>query len=177
MTEHSADYGRVAQPRHVLAGDLNWLEYAIADYVAKWGEHFTGRPYMGEFGVNVAGIPTGVANMAMTVIRKNILTSWSEDVAVPIDGRALPDASTAALVAVVAALHRPMDEEVEVWADGEDPDEHDRRFPECQDCEGHTYTMQVCQECGYTHNGETPAYRPWPCATLRAAHIDGSDDA
>ena len=56
----------------MLTGDLDWLEYAMADYMAKWGEHFTGVPYEGEFGVNLAGIPTAFANMAMTVIRKNV---------------------------------------------------------------------------------------------------------
>ena len=60
--------------RHVLHGDLDWLEYAIADYIAKWGEHLTGRPYDG----NIAGIPCATANMAMTVIRKNIVGSWDE---------------------------------------------------------------------------------------------------
>jgi len=70
----------VDERRHILVGDLGGLEYAIADYVAKWGEHFTGVPYLGEFGPNLAGIPTGVANMAMTVIRKNLVTSWTEQV-------------------------------------------------------------------------------------------------
>lgn len=60
--------------RHVVQGDLDWLEYAIADHVAKYGEHLTGRPYDG----NIAGIPCAVANMAMSVIRKNIVGQWSE---------------------------------------------------------------------------------------------------
>lgn len=64
--------------RHVLQGDLDWLEYAIADYIAKWGEHLTGRPYDG----NIAGIPCATANMAMSVIRKNIVGSWTEPRAV-----------------------------------------------------------------------------------------------
>lgn len=68
----------VDEQRHVLVGDLDWLEYAIADYVAKWGEHLTGVPYQGEFGTNLAGMPTAVANMAMTVIRKNLIASWTE---------------------------------------------------------------------------------------------------
>lgn len=67
-----------SRQRHVLCGDLEGLEFAIADYVAKWGQHFTGQPYMGEFGPNLAGMPTGVANMAMTVIRKSILATWEE---------------------------------------------------------------------------------------------------
>ena len=63
----------VNERRHILCGDLDNLEYAIADYVAKWGEHLTGQPYLDEFGgPNIAGIPCAVANMAMTVIRKNI---------------------------------------------------------------------------------------------------------
>lgn len=68
----------VDERRHILVGGLDWLEYAIADYVAKWGEHLTGKPYIGEFGPNIAGMPTAVANMAMTVIRKNLVTSWTE---------------------------------------------------------------------------------------------------
>lgn len=70
MTEHSTD--SVNPKRWVLVGDLDWIEYAIADYIAMWGEHLTGQPYIGEFGPNIAGIPTAAANMAMTVIRKNI---------------------------------------------------------------------------------------------------------
>ena len=70
----------VNERRHILVGDLDALEHAIADYVAKWGEHLTGQPYQGEFGTNLAGIPCAVANMAMTVIRKNLITSWTEPV-------------------------------------------------------------------------------------------------
>jgi N-methylhydantoinase A/oxoprolinase/acetone carboxylase beta subunit len=61
-----------ARARNVLVGDLEYLEYAIADYVARLGEHWTGKPYMGKFGPNIAGLPVAVANMAMTVIRKNL---------------------------------------------------------------------------------------------------------
>jgi hypothetical protein len=57
-----------AQPLWLLTGDLEWLEYATADYIAKWGTQWTGRPYDG----NTAGLACAVANMAMTVIRKNI---------------------------------------------------------------------------------------------------------
>lgn len=79
-------------------------------------------------------------------------------------------------VQAIVALHQPMDEEVESWADDEHPEEHDRRFPECpgcdsndgRGCEGHTFTTQVCDECGYTHDGDYPRYRPWPCPTLLA---------
>ena len=31
-----------AHQRHVLAGDLEWLEYAIAHYISKWGGHLPG---------------------------------------------------------------------------------------------------------------------------------------
>lgn len=69
----------VDEDRHILEGDLNHLEYAIADYVARWGEHFTGRPYIDEFGgPAIAGLPVAVANMAMTVIRKSLVASWTE---------------------------------------------------------------------------------------------------
>lgn len=57
---------------YALVGDLGWLEYAIADYIAKWGENWTGKPYLGEFGPNIPGMPTAMANMAATVVRKNI---------------------------------------------------------------------------------------------------------
>lgn len=63
-----------ATDRHVLRGDLGWLEYAIADYIARRGEHLTGRPYDG----STAGIPCATANMAMSVIRKNLMASWTD---------------------------------------------------------------------------------------------------
>lgn len=50
--------------------DFDRFEFAVADYVAKWGEHLTGRPYMGDLGPNLAGMPTAVGNMAGTVLRK-----------------------------------------------------------------------------------------------------------
>lgn len=53
--------------RHVLVGDLNVLEYAIADYIVRWGQHLDGVD-----GESIAGTPCAVANMAMTVIRKNL---------------------------------------------------------------------------------------------------------
>ena len=62
-----------AHQRYVLAGDLEWLEYAIADYISKWGGHLPGVERHG-----LAGTPVAAANMAMTVIRKNILTTWEE---------------------------------------------------------------------------------------------------
>lgn len=75
------DTATVQEKRHILVGDLEALEYAVADYVAKWGTNLTGKPYLDEFGgPNIAGIPCAVANMAMTVIRKNLITSWSESV-------------------------------------------------------------------------------------------------
>lgn len=91
MSTPNAEYVRIAQQRHVLVGDLDALEYAIADYIAKWGEHLTGRPYQGEFGTNIAGIPCAAANMAMSVIRKNLVASWSESVAVSTDWRTKVD--------------------------------------------------------------------------------------
>lgn len=81
MSDQTPDVVTVQERRHILVGDLEALEYAIADYVAKWGEHLTGQPYLDEFGgPNIAGIPCSVANMAMTVIRKNLITSLSESV-------------------------------------------------------------------------------------------------
>lgn len=77
----------------------------------------------------------------------------------------------------LAALHTPMNEEVECWVDDENgAEEHDRRFPECpgapdgdaDQCAGHVYTMQVCSECGTHGQSDEVYYRPWPCATLRA---------
>lgn len=65
-------------------------------------------------------------------------------------------------------IHAPTEEEVELWGDGDHQAEHDRRFPLCRDCDGHTYTIQVCTECGYEHNGEYPIFRPWPCPTIKA---------
>lgn len=51
----------------VLVGNLDDLEYAIADYIYRYGQHLPG--------VNsdtIAGTPVAAANMAMTVIRKNV---------------------------------------------------------------------------------------------------------
>jgi hypothetical protein len=77
MTQN-ADSGRVIRYRLDLTqDDLGWLELAIADYIAKWGEHWTGVPYMGEFGPSLAGLPTAMANMAMTVIRKRLVDAPS----------------------------------------------------------------------------------------------------
>lgn len=65
-----------AQRRHVLAGDLDALEFAIADYIVRWGQHLDG------VGDSITGLPCAVANMAMTVIRKNISASWDEPLVV-----------------------------------------------------------------------------------------------
>lgn len=55
------------EPLWLLTGDLEWLEFAIADYVWKWGQHLPGvHPE------HTAGTPVAVANMAMSVIRKNV---------------------------------------------------------------------------------------------------------
>lgn len=72
------------------------------------------------------------------------------------------------LLDAIKKLHAPEGQEAEVWwGDGA----HDQRFPDCpggDDCEGHVCTITVCSECGYTHDGETPIFRQWPCPTLRA---------
>ena len=75
-------------------------------------------------------------------------------------------------------LHHPVDEEAEIWSHH---DGHDDMFPECavdDDCDGHTTTIQVCNECGYGHDGETPLYRAWPCPTRRLADaLEANDGA
>lgn len=56
-----------ASPKWLLTGDLDTLEGMIADYVWNYGQHLPGvRPE------GIAGTPVAVANMAMSVIRKNI---------------------------------------------------------------------------------------------------------
>lgn len=81
-------------------------------------------------------------------------------------------AEVEALRGEVELLHTPITEEAECWGDGDDDmqREHSERFPECDptNCEGHTFDLQVCTECGYTTGGEYVMYRRWPCATLRA---------
>lgn len=72
--------------------------------------------------------------------------------------------------------HHPVDEEAEIWSHH---DGHDDMFPDCtveDDCDGHTTTIQVCNECGYGHDGETPLYRAWPCPTRRLADALEADD-
>jgi hypothetical protein len=67
-------------------------------------------------------------------------------------------------------LHKPIEEEVEVWADGPGEDLHDQFL--CSDdpaaCLGHLTTILVCQECGYEHDGDSAIFRPWPCPTVKA---------
>lgn len=41
-----------------------WIEYGMADYMARWLPQWTGRPYDG----NTAGMPTAAANCAVTVV-------------------------------------------------------------------------------------------------------------
>lgn len=86
------------------------------------------------------------------------------------------DTELLALVAIsLFELHRPDTEEAEVWADGPGAHTHDEMYPDCpgvlhdERCAGHTATIQVCQECGYEHDGETPIYRLWPCPTVELA--------
>lgn len=62
-----------AEQRHVLVGDLNDLEAAIAWYIHRWGQHLDGvHPD------TTAGVPAAAANMAMSVVRKWIIGSWTE---------------------------------------------------------------------------------------------------
>ena len=79
----------------------------------------------------------------------------------------------AALTDAIDRIHRPFDEEVEVWADIESEKAlHDQHFPGCpggDPCEGHTVTIKVCNECGYDHDGDRLMLRQWPCPTARAA--------
>jgi hypothetical protein len=81
-------------------------------------------------------------------------------------------------------LHKPHTEDVECWLDDEDAHRvHDVRFPECpgidaddpDKCPGHEFQIEVCNECGYHHNGDVPVYRPWPCATLLAVDLSADD--
>lgn len=51
----------------LLEGDLDALEFAISDYIWRWGQHLPGVHQETR-----AGTPVAVANMAMTVIRKNV---------------------------------------------------------------------------------------------------------
>lgn len=72
------------------------------------------------------------------------------------------------LEAAIRERHTAEQQEAEVWWGDAD---HDERFPECpsgDDCEGHVCTITVCSECGYTHDGETPIFRQWPCPTVAA---------
>lgn len=90
----------------------------------------------------------------------------------PDPGKGVPvdDLEAEAHIERIITLHGPMSEEAESWYG--DEGDHDQRFPECPalagtgECEGHTFTVKVCQECGYmsTQDYEV-AYRPWPCAT------------
>jgi hypothetical protein len=80
----------------------------------------------------------------------------------------------AATVERVRAIHQPVDEEAEVWADGPGEDLHDQFV--CSDdpsaCLGHLTTIKVCRECGYEHDGEQPIFRGWPCPTIKALGAD-----
>ena len=84
----------------------------------------------------------------------------------------------AQLDTAIGELHTPVEEEAEVWADFNTSGQlHAERFPDCSpaSCEGHVVEMLVCSECGYTHDGETPIFRQWPCPTL-AAVAEGAED-
>lgn len=72
------------------------------------------------------------------------------------------------LTAALESIHHPVEEDAEVWADG-DESLHAEMFPDCRgDCGGHDITIQVCAECGYEHDGDYPMFRRWPCPTARA---------
>ena len=74
----------------------------------------------------------------------------------------------------IKALHTPVEEEAECWGDGDEDmqRDHAERFPHCDPtgCDGHTYRLMVCTECGYTNHSDVDGvwFRPWPCPTLRA---------
>lgn len=51
----------------LLRGDLDSIESAIAWYIQTWGQHLPGVAED-----HTAGVPTATANMAMSVIRKNV---------------------------------------------------------------------------------------------------------
>jgi hypothetical protein len=71
------------------------------------------------------------------------------------------------LVAAIDALHKPTKQEAERWPDdGIDP-------PVTAEC---LVQVEVCEECGHDFDGDYPVFRPWPCPTWRAAHIDGTRD-
>lgn len=67
----------------------------------------------------------------------------------------------------VQERHQPVTEEAECFTDDAG---HDEFWPECgggMDCAGHSRDVQVCSECGYCHDGDSPKYRTWPCPTYR----------
>lgn len=107
------------------------------------------------------------------VVRVTVATVKDRFVAAYI-AAASPDTLLALIDGIdrVRALHQPTEEEAELWWE---QDGHDERFPDCpgQDCEGHMFTIRVCNECGYEHDGETPIYRGWPCPTVAALGVEG----
>lgn len=54
-------------PLWLLRGNLDSLEFAIADHIQRYGQHLPGVQRH-----TTAGVPTAAANMAMSVIRKNV---------------------------------------------------------------------------------------------------------
>lgn len=56
-----------SQPWWLLMGDLDILEGMIAGYIWQYGQHLPGVN-----GDCIAGTPVAAANMAMSVIRKNL---------------------------------------------------------------------------------------------------------
>lgn len=69
------------------------------------------------------------------------------------------------------AIHHPVKEEVERYHRDDDLPgpcpTPDQRWP-ADPCPGHTMTEKVCAECGYSHDGESPVFRIWPCPTIKA---------
>lgn len=86
------------------------------------------------------------------------------------------------VMAALVALHAPVMEEVECWADEENgPEVHAERFPECPGnddphrCDGHSYQFRTCSECGQVGAPDEVMFRPWPCATLVAVGFDPAE--
>lgn len=69
----------------------------------------------------------------------------------------------------IARMHHAGKEEAEFFYDSNDgPSSH--CLPSCTyaNCEGHLVMIDVCNECGYEHDGEQPVFRSWPCPTYLA---------
>jgi hypothetical protein len=111
---------------------------------------------------------------AMTIMDPDDVYRDMHEAADLIDSLTRERDELAATVERVRAIHQPVDEEAEVWADGPGEDLHDQFV--CSDdpsaCLGHLTTIKVCRECGYEHDGEQPIFRGWPCPTIKALGAD-----